>query len=443
MQACSRLVSVARRSCSCSARSVPATASSSARSRARSAMVACMSCSSVRARLAWAWPGVWRSRSTRRTSPSSTTTVASARASRHSMASSGSAHVISSCVYSGGPPRLGLGSAECGECGVSSGIAPEREADRGSVVWPWVVRVSATGRLLSANSCASRSICSADSDRGFPCCGLSGPATRLARRPSDPELPLAPARTGLGLWKDRSLGPTRELRRKNHEPFLLGDSAGEAGTLSSPLPAIDRVISKDAQRKFCRMEQSPGAGELADLALVPAAAVAEGLRAALHHQPRESLFVWELGDRQVMLVDCRFPFEYTAGHIVGAINLWTANLLHAYFSVLRSPMTVVCYCEYSQSRGPHQARVLRFLDQVLNKNSQHRFYEVVLLHGGYKEFFRLFPDLCDPPIYVKMTDDRFKLECSQACLQVGISRRKVLQGLQAELEAPDLAGWKI
>lgn len=61
---------------------------------------------------------------------------------------------------------------------------------------------------------------------------------------------------------------------------------------------------------------------------------------------------------QLIIFDCRYPFEYFGGHIKGAVNIYSFDDLEKYlfdeFGV-RSTMgglMPIFYCEYSQVRGP-------------------------------------------------------------------------------------------
>lgn len=72
---------------------------------------------------------------------------------------------------------------------------------------------------------------------------------------------------------------------------------------------------------------------------------------------------------KLVIVDCRFDYEYEGGHIRGAssinhpdglVDLFAPELLQQYSAVLNpgSPdaparrMVVIFHCEFSQSRGP-------------------------------------------------------------------------------------------
>eukprot|EP01105_Mastigella_eilhardi_P020422 TRINITY_DN4864_c0_g1_i1.p2 TRINITY_DN4864_c0_g1~~TRINITY_DN4864_c0_g1_i1.p2 ORF type:complete len:163 (+),score=48.02 TRINITY_DN4864_c0_g1_i1:276-764(+) len=104
--------------------------------------------------------------------------------------------------------------------------------------------------------------------------------------------------------------------------------------------------------------------------------------------------------REVLVVDCRFPFEYEGGHVRGAVNLFTEAHVRDYFffggaaSVARVAagpyLTVVLYCEFSSHRAPKCAQYLRSLDRKLNllRYPLVSYPRVLLLRGGYSSFFK-------------------------------------------------------
>ncbi|XP_034948106.1 M-phase inducer phosphatase-like isoform X2 [Chelonus insularis] len=116
------------------------------------------------------------------------------------------------------------------------------------------------------------------------------------------------------------------------------------------------------------------------------------------------------------IVDCRYPYEFEAGHIKGAINLYTRDLIEEY---LMNPIThtpeiqpdtnkrriLVFHCEFSWERGPNLSRYLRNIDRKLNKEHYPALHypEIYLLHGGYQQFYRAQKELCTPQGYRSMT----------------------------------------
>ncbi len=53
---------------------------------------------------------------------------------------------------------------------------------------------------------------------------------------------------------------------------------------------------------------------------------------------------------------------------------------------------------------------MRELDRTANQDAYpHLFYpELYLMENGYCEFFRQFPELCDPQDYIRMDDEQFR-----------------------------------
>lgn len=115
------------------------------------------------------------------------------------------------------------------------------------------------------------------------------------------------------------------------------------------------------------------------------------------------------------IVDCRYPYEFDAGHIQGAQNLYSKDLIE---QILLDPLTstpeiqpdankrnvLVFHCEFSWERGPNLSRFLRNLDRQRNKEHYPALHypEVYLLHGGYEQFYREQKALCTPQGYRSM-----------------------------------------
>lgn len=104
----------------------------------------------------------------------------------------------------------------------------------------------------------------------------------------------------------------------------------------------------------------------------------------------------------LIIVDCRFPFEFKGGHIDGAINITTINELEDLFfndetnklsplEFTKSKRTLVIFhCEFSSMRGPLRANQLRDLDRQHsgNDNYPNLYYpDILILQGGYKHYF--------------------------------------------------------
>ncbi|XP_055716107.1 M-phase inducer phosphatase-like isoform X2 [Phlebotomus papatasi] len=118
------------------------------------------------------------------------------------------------------------------------------------------------------------------------------------------------------------------------------------------------------------------------------------------------------------IIDCRYPYEYEGGHIAGSVNLYTQEQILEELVTSKTEVTnadenkrqiLVFHCEFSSERGPKLSRFLRSHDRHCNEDSYPALHypEMYLLHGGYKEFYETYPDLCDPKSYRQMLDPGF------------------------------------
>ena len=108
----------------------------------------------------------------------------------------------------------------------------------------------------------------------------------------------------------------------------------------------------------------------------------------------------------LIVVDCRYPYEYEGGCIPNAININDPAKFHAkFFDCPLKRCVIVFHCELSKTRGPKLAAMFRDIDRDKNKDAwPHLDYpDVYVLDGGYRGFYSQFPDLCHGG-YVKMRD---------------------------------------
>lgn len=127
---------------------------------------------------------------------------------------------------------------------------------------------------------------------------------------------------------------------------------------------------------------------------------------------------------ELMIVDCRFSFEFKGGHIDGAINISSFTELEAFFfndSVLqKNPVEfnndkrrlLVFHCEFSSHRGPMKADQLRYFDRSICGDFYPNLYypDVVVLEGGYKDYYDSEKTLHKSLSYIEMEDPLFKAE---------------------------------
>lgn len=112
-------------------------------------------------------------------------------------------------------------------------------------------------------------------------------------------------------------------------------------------------------------------------------------------------------DMDFEIIDCRYPYEYEAGHIKGAINLYTQHQIRDYFLDDRGRFRVsgskfyIFHCEFSQERGPKMFGTLRNIDRAIGnttnpgmQNFPLELPNMYVLWKGYRAFIKDFPTLC-------------------------------------------------
>jgi len=130
-----------------------------------------------------------------------------------------------------------------------------------------------------------------------------------------------------------------------------------------------------------------------------------------------------------VIIDCRFPYEFEGGHVINAKNLYTEEQIENYFFPSfndqniqqQSPATttstggkrlaVIFHCEFSSKRGPFAWQKVRELDRGYNAWPTLQYPDIYLLDGGYKNFYKNNPSLCEGKSdvkYVSMLDKEFK-----------------------------------
>lgn len=118
---------------------------------------------------------------------------------------------------------------------------------------------------------------------------------------------------------------------------------------------------------------------------------------------------------QVIVMDCRYPYEFEGGHIKGALNLHQEDQVEDF--LLKMPIVPSCpdkriviifHCEYSSERGPRMCRFVRERDRAINEYPNLYYPELYILRGGYKDFFPHFQSQCEPQSYRPMHHEDFK-----------------------------------
>ncbi|CAH8432103.1 unnamed protein product [Schistosoma bovis] len=138
----------------------------------------------------------------------------------------------------------------------------------------------------------------------------------------------------------------------------------------------------------------------------------------------------KMNPKHFVIIDCRYPYEYNAGHIYSAINLSDWPNLYKYFFGIKqqsiettemdlsnslysteqliipkpSHTIFILYCEFSTKRAPQLFYLLRNHDRALHFTSYPslKYPFVYILHGGYSTFYKNYPYLCEPCNYLQM-----------------------------------------
>ncbi|KAF1984484.1 putative M-phase inducer phosphatase [Aulographum hederae CBS 113979] len=119
----------------------------------------------------------------------------------------------------------------------------------------------------------------------------------------------------------------------------------------------------------------------------------------------------------VMVVDCRFEYEFNGGHITGAVNYNDKEKLADDLFQLPSPQNtlLIFHCEYSIHRAPLMAKHIRKADREVNAEQYPMlsFPEVYILDGGYSSFFKTHRGRCFPQNYVGMDAKEHEHACER------------------------------
>lgn len=118
---------------------------------------------------------------------------------------------------------------------------------------------------------------------------------------------------------------------------------------------------------------------------------------------------------RVIIIDCRYPYEFEGGHIRGAVNLHQEDQVQDFLllrplvsSLPDRRIVIVFHCEFSSERGPRMCRFIREQDRALNQYPQLHYPELYVLKGGYRDFFLHFQAQCEPQSYRPMHHQDFK-----------------------------------
>lgn len=202
---------------------------------------------------------------------------------------------------------------------------------------------------------------------------------------------------------------------KRRKSVLDDDSTSE--TKSQPPPRLHRCNSEsDAMIKMALNKIYDQPGLIADCSKPYSLPIIPGKHQDLKSISSET--VRQLLDNEYshviekfVIIDCRYPYEYTGGHIRDAKNIYTREGITEEF--LKNPIQpqdpekrniLIFHCEFSSERGPNLSRFLRQQDREANKDCYPSLHypEVYLLEGGYKVFYEQLKEYCEPKSYKPM-----------------------------------------
>jgi M-phase inducer tyrosine phosphatase len=134
---------------------------------------------------------------------------------------------------------------------------------------------------------------------------------------------------------------------------------------------------------------------------------------------------------RVLVIDCRFEYEYSGGHIENAVNFNDKQqLAHELFSTgVPANTCLIFHCEYSVHRAPLTAKFIRGHDRTVNMANypQLTYPEMYILDGGYSKFFAEYRSKCYPQDYVEMNDQRHEQACERGMAKVKQNRQKLFR----------------
>ena len=174
----------------------------------------------------------------------------------------------------------------------------------------------------------------------------------------------------------------------------------------------------------------PSDNVIGDYIRIPSLPTVSGRHTELNYITPSTMFALLAGDykEQVFrytIIDCRYSYEYDGGHIRGAVNVPNKAALHQHMQgdfnlqnqdvALPSNHIIIFHCEFSSERGPRMCRYLREVDRATHADSYPSlsYPEIYILHGGYKDFYSMCPDLCEPRAYVPMLHEDHRSQLKQ------------------------------
>jgi rhodanese-related sulfurtransferase len=104
-----------------------------------------------------------------------------------------------------------------------------------------------------------------------------------------------------------------------------------------------------------------------------------------------------LASHNLIIIDCRFDYEYKSGHIKGAIHFESPlEMIEFFFNQIQNNKIFVFYCEFSQKRGPTMTSFFREYDRKHNSQNYPflHYPEVFILKGGFQNIWMNYNNYC-------------------------------------------------
>ena len=152
---------------------------------------------------------------------------------------------------------------------------------------------------------------------------------------------------------------------------------------------------------------------------------------------------------KILVLDCRYSYEYDAGHIMDAVSVAPPDITGRIHKLLfpnypqvdarssgtcmvkeASELLILVYCEFSSIRGPEVYKLIRTMDRSFFKYPWVKYRNLYLIKGGYEMFYKKHRDMCTPCDYVKMCSPSYTNEREQCDLVYELEKQAISQNLE-------------
>lgn len=113
----------------------------------------------------------------------------------------------------------------------------------------------------------------------------------------------------------------------------------------------------------------------------------------------------------MILVDCRWDYEFNGGSVNGAVNINDGQILKNQLLLGNKPeipTDIVFYCEFSQVRAVRLSNYFKFMENKLHNRLW--YPNIFLLNGGYSRFSKEYPQYTTTGKYIQECDFRYEAQ---------------------------------